>query len=730
MISTIRLTLMVITICIAALSLLIAYRRRTVPGSASLICFSAALAILALAYSLFLYNLPQFATLWLSITYLGMAGVAISLFTFVLEYTHRQNWIRPRNLALVAAIPLVTQILIWTNPRHEFIFSEQMVPGWLGITPQAGPWLWINAIYNNLLVLIAIYFLARVYFEQAGLFRVQVGLVLVGLSVPGLTGTVAVSALVAHPNPDVYIFSFTVTAIILLYAFFRGFLLEIVPISRAMVIESIRDGWVVLDNKNRIVDLNAAAESLIGLTRAKVFGRPAEEILRNWENVTRNPSLKEQEFRGSVNLKDEWRYLNIRLSPFADKQGNNCGRVIVWRDITERRHADEARQRARDEMFVLLHALSGVASRAMQLKDFFSETVYQIVYSFHSQYCIIYLFEQDRGKDIGQRFRLVAQHGLRPACLDEVSTFLSETDILESFMFNQEVLLVPDATLDSRIPASIHKGEPISIVVAPMSIEKRVLGIIALARGPGQQFNDDEAVKLTVVADEIAGYIHSDRQRQMTITSAERQRLARDLHDSVSQRLYGLLALTEAAQAGLETGSLEKPSKVFSRIGEHARQAIKEMRLFLYELQPVDLENEGLVAVLHQRLAAVEGRADVKTKFIADEELSISLEKQIALYFIAQEALNNILRHAVAKSVTIRLKQTRVNVTLSIRDDGLGFDPKKESKGGMGLKNMKERTAQVGGKFRIQSAVGEGTRIQVAVKRDNYSKRQKKEPRE
>jgi signal transduction histidine kinase len=209
----------------------------------------------------------------------------------------------------------------------------------------------------------------------------------------------------------------------------------------------------------------------------------------------------------------------------------------------------------------------------------------------------------------------------------------------------------------------------------------------------------------------------------MKVAIEERQRLVRDLHDAVSQKLYGLVTLTEATKARIDAGEPEIPDQVLTKIGENARQALKEMRLFLYELQPVDLE-QGLVATLHHRLGAVEGRADVKARLLADEDIQLGPEKQIALYYISQEALNNVLRHAGAESVVVRLKQKRVNVHFEIEDDGCGFNLKKASASdGMGLKNMRERTELIGGKLKIHSTPGKGTKITVTVPKDSKPKR-------
>jgi signal transduction histidine kinase len=240
-----------------------------------------------------------------------------------------------------------------------------------------------------------------------------------------------------------------------------------------------------------------------------------------------------------------------------------------------------------------------------------------------------------------------------------------------------------------------------------------------LGRQEDQIYSGDEVVKIETLASQIAITVDSDRKKKLAIVVSERQRLLRDLHDSVSQKLYGLVTLTEAVQAAREAGAELNLTNYHARIGENARQAVKEMRLFLYQLQPVDIEKEGLVSVLHYRLAAVEGRADIKARLLADDDIRLSGEKQITLFFVAQEALNNVLRHAQAREVTVTLKQGRKHVHLHIMDDGRGFDPGKLEKGGLGLNNMWERVLLVGGTFRIRSKPGEGTMILVSVPLEN-----------
>jgi signal transduction histidine kinase len=260
------------------------------------------------------------------------------------------------------------------------------------------------------------------------------------------------------------------------------------------------------------------------------------------------------------------------------------------------------------------------------------------------------------------------------------------------------------------------------LLAIPLNVQieegKKFIGSLFLGRKDNPVYKQDEIVRLSILADQIATLIDSDRRRKLAIALSERQRLMRDIHDSVSQKLYGLVTITEAAQAAIEAKSELDFGQYLSRIGENARQAVKELRLFLFQLQPFDLEKEGLVSVLHHRLAAVEGRADIKARFLADESISLSKKKEVALYYIAQEALNNVLRHASAKSVSVTLKQGYKYVIFEVADDGRGFDSTNLERGGLGLKNIEERVKQESGKLKISSKPGKGTIIRVTLEKN------------
>jgi signal transduction histidine kinase/ligand-binding sensor domain-containing protein len=206
------------------------------------------------------------------------------------------------------------------------------------------------------------------------------------------------------------------------------------------------------------------------------------------------------------------------------------------------------------------------------------------------------------------------------------------------------------------------------------------------------------------------------QQRAEAAVLEERSRLARELHDSVTQSLYSVTLYADAAQRLLSTQQLGGVAENLSKAGTTAKEALGEMRSLVYELLPPILEQEGLVAALEARLEAVEGRAGLETHFDVEGYDRLPAEIEAGLYGVAQEALNNTLKHAHAGKVSVSLRQEGGAVRLEIVDDGVGFDPQAaQAQGGMGLRGMAERAEQMGGGLEIQSAPGEGTGVKVTV---------------
>jgi signal transduction histidine kinase len=259
-----------------------------------------------------------------------------------------------------------------------------------------------------------------------------------------------------------------------------------------------------------------------------------------------------------------------------------------------------------------------------------------------------------------------------------------------------------------------------TLIAAPLRVESTIIGVLDVINKTGGFTHDDVRI-ISLFADQAALVIDQARLHQKVEQMAvmeERQRLARELHDSVSQALYSVNLYAEAARRSLVSGKKATALANLQNLREMTHEAMLEMRLLVFELHPLVLEKEGLVAALQARLAAVEGRSGLKTEIHLEGEqrLPITIEKE--LYRIAQESLNNIAKHAKAGRVLIDLKLADKVIRMEIQDDGIGFDLEAaKSGGGMGLRGIEERALKIGAALVIDSSPGKGTRLTVTINR-------------
>jgi PAS domain S-box-containing protein len=208
-----------------------------------------------------------------------------------------------------------------------------------------------------------------------------------------------------------------------------------------------------------------------------------------------------------------------------------------------------------------------------------------------------------------------------------------------------------------------------------------------------------------------------EEQTKEQAVAAERSRLARELHDSVTQALYSVTLYAEATRLALSADKREVAAENLRELHNMAREAMVDMRMLIFELHPPVLEEEGLVAALQARLAAVESRARLQTEIRVEGERRLPISVEEELFRIALEALNNVIKHAGAQRVTVDLKFEDEKAFLEITDDGVGFDPvTAKGSGGMGLVGIEERVQRIEGSLALESAPGRGTTLRVKVR--------------
>lgn len=194
----------------------------------------------------------------------------------------------------------------------------------------------------------------------------------------------------------------------------------------------------------------------------------------------------------------------------------------------------------------------------------------------------------------------------------------------------------------------------------------------------------------------------------------ERNRLARELHDSVSQSLYGLVLSAEAARRQLTSGDDEASAAELESMVETARAALAEMRLLIYELRPSNIEEHGLQRALETRLATVERRAGLQTTLDYRVSTDLPVRTEIELERVAIEALNNAVRHAHATAVAVSVSQEGDRLVLAVQDDGSGFDASTVAEG-FGLRGMRERAERLEGTLSVEPTPDAGTLVLMEV---------------
>ena len=555
-----------------------AWRRREAAGGLPLALLMAAVAEWSLAFALeaAAVGVPA-KVFWGKIQYLGVTSFPIFLLTFALEFAHLDRWLTRRRLVLLWIIPLVTLGLAATNEWHCLIwtsFTPSPLAGSNMIIYGRGPWFWAALAYFYLVVGTASIILIRAGLRFRYIYRRQALALLIGVPFPWIGSVMYVLELVPA-GYDYTPIGFALTGLVLLWNMYRLQLFDLAPVARDALIESMSDGVLVLDAQNRIVDINPAAQQPLGAA-ASLIGQSAEEALAAWPDtssgsvqalVTRYRDVHEARAEICVGG-DPPRHLDLRISPLFDRRGRLTGRLIVWRDVTERKQA--------------------------------------------------------------------------------------QAQIMEQ----QRALAVMD----------------------------------------------------------------------------ERERMGRELHDSVAQVLSYVNAQAQAALDLIEKGQAATAAAYLAHLSDAAQEANVDIRAWILGLRTTTSPEQGFFAALEQYLQQFSQTYGLPTTLSRPDDVAddlLSPMARIQLLRIVQEALTNTRKHAQANSAQVIFTPADVHVQVVIADDGIGFSPHPvppprrgegvsphldwEEAGHFGLEIMRERAAIVGGALEVRSAPGRGTQVVVRL---------------
>ena len=381
---------------------------------------------------------------------------------------------------------------------------------------------------------------------------------------------------------------------------------------------------------------------------------------------------------------------------------------VVNEQVLEQRVVERSRQLA------ALYDVSAVSSTSLNLKTVLEHSLSRILAVVETEMGVIQLSDVNSGL-----LRLAASHGVPPEIIARLDLALDGQTLPNWVVRYGQAVVVPDIAADPRAGEVGQAFGSWAYVGVPIRARGHVTGVLSVIRDRSRPFNPGETALLTAIGDQLGVAVENARlmvEAQGKAVLEERQRLARELHDSATQLLYSLTLMAEAGYRLAGAGNLERARDYLGRMGETAQQTLKEMRLLVYQLRPSTLEQDGLTGALQRRLDAVEKRAGVEAQLLVEHPLNLPAAVEDGLYHIAQEALNNALKHATATSVTVRIKTGGNCLALEVEDDGKGFDPVAVGdRGGLGLVSMRERAEQLGGSLSVISRPAMGTCVQVKI---------------
>jgi PAS domain S-box-containing protein len=306
---------------------------------------------------------PPVKTAWAALEYPGIMAVAPLWLLFAVDYAGRAAVLRGRRAAALAAVPLLTVALVWTNDWHHLV--------WTTITPSSpapgaalvyghGPWFWAAAAYNYALLVVGTVVLVAALARAHARYHGQTAALLVGLVLPWLGNALYLGGVRILGSVDPTPLAFALTGVVYAVGLFRRRLFDLVPLARHALIESMADGLLVLDARDRVIDVNPSARALLGLAAAPI-GEPAPQVLARWPALAAITAAgAATETDAPVETAGGVRDIHARLSLLRDDRGRPRGRLLVLGDVTDRKRTEET-LRHTERLASLGQLLAGVA---------------------------------------------------------------------------------------------------------------------------------------------------------------------------------------------------------------------------------------------------------------------------------------------------------------------------------------------------------------------------------
>ena len=604
---------------------------------------------------------------------------------FAIDYAGYDRWLaKPWLKAIFISIPVSHMLLAWTNDLHGWLWTGfRRNPNFENVVifEHGSAFTWVT-LTGYLFIAITLVCLWQAMLKGSALVRRQARLLVAILIVTILSNLLYLAKFPAIDGVDFTSILFSISGLLMIAALYGTRFLDLAPVARNSIIEKMDDGILVLDTHGQLIDFNPVSQKIFGV-KPTDLGQPANHLLAAWPQA-RDLAAHPDRARTRIEAGDQGdeQIFDVRVTVLTDQRRQKLGELLVFRNITDL-HRVEAALRAGEQ-------------RYRTVADYTYNWEYWVAPDGSVQY-------------------------MSPSC-ERVSGYRAEEFLADPDLLNR-IVLPEDRTAWENHRTSADSEAVHRATFRIMRRDGSIRWIAHLCRN----ITNVEGVNLGIRAThrDITSIRQAEEklyqtayqlieEQQIVAALEERQRLARDLHDSVSQSLHGLTLLTQTLTSVLQRGDSKRAAFIAERVQVSAGQALKDVRLLMHQLQPTTDEADDcrLLEEINFRLENVERRAGLQAELILESDLQPcwpAWNRQILR--IVTEALNNSLKHAQAQHVRVLVSSTPQALMIEVKDDGIGFDPACLRPGGMGLQYMNERAALIGGKLEIISAPGQGVRV-------------------
>lgn len=332
--------------------------RRALPGLRALMIFQAGVAFWTISYAMhWIEASPEGKSLWLDLTYLGVVTSPGALLVFILKFLGRSPNRKDTVYLWLLIEPVITIIILFTDPIHNLFYGGLRDPMQSQIYT-GGMWFWVNMLYIYLLILGALAYVVITFLRASSLFRRQAGIILLGMSLPILANLFVFLGLNPFVGLDLTPIAMSITGVIMTVAVYASRLFDLVPIGREVLVEHMKEGMILLDNQDRLIDINPAARELLEMDEGIQPGERMTPFLEKYPNLTALIRKESDEPTTVLKFGGNEKYIEVKAESISENNIGLMGTLLVCSDISMRIQMEKQQQEQYKEILALQAILS------------------------------------------------------------------------------------------------------------------------------------------------------------------------------------------------------------------------------------------------------------------------------------------------------------------------------------------------------------------------------------